>query len=125
MEVEKGEWKILQRAIDEWERSGKITKEQAHGLKETIDYTQSERQQIAQYFFFIALFCTLLAFGAIFLNEKLLEKIKLYFSWNDIIIALVLLLFCLYYGFGISAEKERISVRLHMRYTWCWEGFPF
>ena len=87
MEVDKGEWKTLQKAIDQWEQAGNLTKEQANDLRNTIDYKQSERQQIAQYFFFIALFCTLLAFGAIFINEKLLEKIKLYFSWNDIVIA--------------------------------------
>ena len=79
---------MLERAIEEWQQAGKLTPEQAAGLKDTLE-PKVARQQIAQYFFFIALFCTLLALGAIFLNEKLLEKIKLYFSWNDLAIAAI------------------------------------
>src|SRR5580698_7340449 len=89
MEVDKCEWELLQRALREWEHTGQLTAEKAEELKRSISFKGSERQQIAQYFFFIALFCTLLAFGAIFLDEKLLEKIKAYFSWSDLVIALI------------------------------------
>jgi hypothetical protein len=88
MEVDKSEIKILHRALDEWQQSGELTDEQARSLKETIVVKQSA-EQIAQYFFFIALFCILMAFGAIFLNEKLLEKIKAYFSLSDLMIAII------------------------------------
>src|SRR4051812_5323902 len=89
MEVDKSEWKILRQALAEWEHNGKITPQQADTLRKSITFKRTERQQVAQYFFFIALFCTLLAFGAIFINEKLLEKLKLYFSLNDLVIALI------------------------------------
>ena len=88
MEVDKSESELLYKALGEWEQQGKLTKEKVAELKETITGKQT-RHQIAQYFFFIALFCTLLAFGAIFINEKLLERLKLYFSLNDLIIALI------------------------------------
>lgn len=89
MEVDKNELNVLHRALDEWEQSGKLNSGQAEELRKSLVVKQTDRQQIAQYFFFIALFCTLMAFGAIFINEKLLEKIKQYFSLNDIIICLI------------------------------------
>ena len=89
MEVDKSEWQLLQQAINEWEATGKLTKEQGDDLRSGIVFKRTERQQIAQYFFFIALFCTLLAFGAIFINEKLLERVKAYFSWSDLMISLI------------------------------------
>src|ERR1700750_3459072 len=89
MEVDKNDAAVLQKAISEWEQSGALTKEQAAPLREDIVIKRNDTQQIAQYFFFIALFCIILAFGAIFLNEKLLEKIKVYFAWSDLMIALL------------------------------------
>jgi len=87
MEVDKEEMRAVQRAIDEWERDAAVTPELAASLRATLVPRKNDRQQIAQYFFFIALFCTLLAFGAIILSDKLLEKIKAYFAWSDIVIA--------------------------------------
>jgi uncharacterized membrane protein len=87
MELDKEEIQVVHKAINEWEGEGLITSEQASALKATTSVRKNDRQQIAQYFFFIALFCTLLAFGAIFLSEKLLERIKAYFSWSDLAIA--------------------------------------
>jgi len=109
MEVDKSEWELLQSALNEWEHSGRLTSEKADELRKSIAYKGSERQQIAQYFFFIALFCTLLAFGAIFLNEKLLEKIKAYFSWSDIVIALITALLSVLWFWYIGKKRSQVS----------------
>jgi len=116
MEVDKSESKTLQKAIEGWEQAGKLTKEQADDLRETIDYKHSERHQIAQYFFFIALFCTLLAFGAIFLNEKLLEKIKLYFSWNDMAIAGITAVLSISWFWYIGRKRKHLSTAAYEVY---------
>jgi hypothetical protein len=109
MEVDKNELKLLQQAIDEWEHTGKLGSEKAAELRESIMSKQTDRQQIAQYFFFIALFCTLLAFGAIFLNEKLLEKIKAYFSLSDLIIALIAAALSVLWFWYIGRKRNFIS----------------
>ena len=109
MEADKSERKILQQAIDEWERAGKITTGQADDLRQSVEYKHSDRQQIAQYFFFIALFCTLLAFGAIFINEKLLEKIKLYFAWNDLAIAAITAALSVLWFWYIGRKRKFLS----------------
>jgi len=109
MEVDKNEVTLLHRALEEWEQSGKITPGQAADLKNTITTKQNDRQQIAQYFFFTALFCMLLAFGAIFLNEKLLEKIKAYFSWSDLVIAVITALLSVLWFWYIGRKRNQLS----------------
>ena len=109
MEVDKHEQNLLEQAIDEWLQTRKLTPEQATQLKETLQPKHSDRQQIAQYFFFIALFCTLLAIGAIFLKEKLLEKIKLYFSWNDLAIAAITAVLSVLWFWYVGKKRDRLS----------------
>ncbi len=109
MEVDKNEATLLHRALNEWEHNGSITGEQADELKKNITIRQNDRQQIAQYFFFIALFCTLLAFGAIFLSEKLLEKIKAYFSWSNMVITLITAGLSLLWFWYIGRKRKQIS----------------
>lgn len=109
MEVDKPEWRLLQQAISEWERSGKVTPDQATDLRKSINLKRTERQLIAQYFFFIALFCTLLAFGALFLNDKLLEKLKVYFSWNDLAISAITAVLATLWFWYISRKKHHFS----------------
>ena len=109
MEVDKSDWELLQRALNEWEHTGHLTSEKADELKKSIVFKGSQRQQIAQYFFFIALFCTLLAFGAIFLNEKLLEKIKAYFSWSDLVIALITAMLSILWFWYVAKKRKHVS----------------
>ncbi len=109
MDVDKNEWEILQRAISEWEHTGLLSNDQGDKLKQSITCKGSERQQIAQYFFFIALFCTLMAFGAIFLNEKLLEKIKAYFAWSDLVIALITALLSALWFWYTAKKRNQVS----------------
>lgn len=88
MKVDKSDWNLLNQAITEWQQSGKISGEQAGELRKDVELKHAaDLHQVAQYFFFIALFCTLMAFGALFLNDKLLEKLKHYFSLSDLTIA--------------------------------------
>ena len=110
MEVDKNDWEAIQDALSAWEQAGKLSSEQVADLKKSVVVKRTEREQIAQYFFFIALFCTLLAFGAIFLNEKLLEKIKIYFSWNDLAIALITAALSVAWFLYVGRKRTRLSL---------------
>jgi hypothetical protein len=116
MEVDKSERELLERALLEWELSSQLTAEQAAELRATLKKKGSERQQIAQYFFFIALCCTLLAFGAIFINEKLLEKIKLYFAWNDFAIVIITAALSVLWFWYVGKKRERLSLIVYEIY---------
>ena len=89
MELDKNEFKAVNDAINQWERSGNISVEQGQELRKTIHPKQTDSWQIAQYFFLIALSCILLAFGAIFIDDKILERFKVYFSLSNFVIALL------------------------------------
>lgn len=109
MQVDKQESELLHKALLEWEQTGKLTAAHAQELKATIVPKHTARQQIAQYFFFIALFCTLLAFGAIFINEKFLEKLKVYFSLNDLIIALITTVLSVAWFWYVGKKRQHLS----------------
>jgi hypothetical protein len=89
MELDKEEWKTVNKAIDQWAADGTVPKEQAEELRRSVQLKRNDNQQIAQYFFLIALSCMLLAFGAIFIDDKVLERFRVYFSLSNIVIALL------------------------------------
>ena len=76
MQADKDEEKVLRQALEEWRAGGIISEEQAEAMQRSIVTKTSERQQLAQYFFIIAVSSALLAFGALFIDEKLLEQLR-------------------------------------------------
>lgn len=109
MELDKQEWRTLHKALDEWEKEGKLTHEQTGELRKSIQLKRNERQQIAQYFFIVAISCTILAFGALFIDEKFLEKIKNYFSLSNMFIALLCALLAGVWFWYINRIRDRHS----------------
>ena len=108
MEADKHEQELLVKALDEWQTSGLITDEQAQRLKASIASRKSERQQLAQYFFIVAVICALLAFGALFINEKLLARLQKIFLLRNLTISVVsAILSAVCYW---QARKQRIKV---------------
>lgn len=87
MELEKKEKEIIETALKQWQKDNLLTTDKADELRSTL-HLKKARGVIAQYFFIIAIACTLLAFAAIFIDDKLLEKIKLYFNIGNIVIAI-------------------------------------
>ncbi|MDR3680711.1 MAG: DUF2157 domain-containing protein [Flavipsychrobacter sp.] len=116
MEVTKQEYEIIQNALDEWGKENVLPPDEVHRLKATVTVQASQRQQIAQYFFIIALSCTLLAFGAIFIDEKLLEQVKKYFSLGNITIAISTALLTAAWFWYIQARKSHLSTTAYEVY---------
>jgi hypothetical protein len=116
MEVDNSEWKILTDAIDNWEKEGKLTPEKAGELRQGITVKKTS-QQIAQYFFLIALSCTLMAFGAIFIDERLLERLKIYFSLNNIIVALLMAVLAGSWFYFIKRKSTQLRTIAYEIYT--------
>jgi uncharacterized membrane protein len=88
MQVTKDDQKVLKQAIEDWRADGIITPEQAAKMHASVDASTSQRQQLAQYFFIIAISSALLAFGALFLDEKILERLRRSFLLSNYTIAL-------------------------------------
>ena len=109
MEVNKAEFEVLQNAIKEWEKEGKLSPIQSRELREDLSVRKSERQILAKYFFVISISCALLAFGAIFIDERLLEKLKLYFSLSNILIALVTGIIAVIWFWYVNKRKSSFN----------------
>jgi hypothetical protein len=116
MEVDNSEWKTLNEAIDKWEQEGKLSAEKATELRNGITVKKAS-QQIAQYFFLIALSCTLMAFGAIFIDDKLLERLKIYFSLNNIVVALLMGVLAASWFYYIKRKSRHIKTLAYEIYV--------
>lgn len=115
MELEKKDKEILETALAEWERSHLLTKEKADELRSSLSLKKA-RGQIAQYFFIIAIACTLLAFAAIFIDDKLLEKIKQYFNIGNVVIAISCTLIALAWFMYLYRKKNSFNSLIYEVY---------
>jgi len=109
MKVSKTERDLLEKALNTWQEKGILPDEIAGRLKQDLETDKTERQQIAQYFFVIAISCTILAFGSIFIDERLLERLRLYFKLSNIFIAVFTGLMASFWFRYIYKRKTRYS----------------
>ena len=108
IEADKHEQELLNKTLDDWQASGLLTDEKTKQLRASITSKKSERQQLAQYFFIIAVVCALLAFGALFIDEKLLAKLQRTFLLRNLTIAVgaaILSAICFW-----QASKQRSKI---------------
>lgn len=109
MEISRNEFEIISGTVAKWEKEGKLTQTQATELMGSLQVKNTERQQIAQYFFIVAISCAILAFGAIFLDEKILEKLKNYYALSNLFISGVSLALTALWFFYTARITDRIS----------------
>jgi len=109
MEVEKQEWNAIKKALSAWEEQGLISAEKSKELRQSVNLKRNDRQQVARYLFIVAISCTLLSFGAIFLDEKLLEKLKQQFALSNIFIAAVMAVLSAAWFWFVNKRKSRYS----------------
>src|SRR5690606_35903280 len=107
MELDKKEKEIVEAALKEWEGNNMLPAEKAAELRSSIRM-KKPHGQVAQYFFIIAIACTLLAFGALFIDDKLLERIRKYFDVGNIIIAIACTLIAI--GWFVYLARKRKSI---------------
>lgn len=88
MRVNKKESKLLKEAIEEWENNALIDKTTAQKLRDTVSPYRSEFDTIAFYAAIAAVSCAILAFGALVLDEKWIERIRKYFAFSEFAIGL-------------------------------------
>lgn len=107
MELDKKEKQLLDTTIERWEKENLLTSEKANELRSTYSLKKAGRQ-VAQYFFVIAIACTLLAFGAIFIDDKLLEHIKQYFDIGNVVIAVSCTLIALAWFMYMNKKRKTL-----------------
>lgn len=109
MDAGKQERETLKKALNEWVAKGLLSAEKARELEDTIVPNDTGLQQVARYFFFIALSCILLAFSAIFIDDKLLEKVKSYFAFSNLAIAGLMLAISISWFWYVVKRRQKFS----------------
>lgn len=109
METDPQQKRILEEALEQWQDEGLLTAEQADRLRGSIRTHGNARKQLSQYLFIVAISCSLLAFGALFIDEKLLENIRRYFDIGNVVIAVIAVLAGGAWWWRIRKGRERYS----------------
>ena len=115
MELEKKEKEIIEQAIAEWERTELVSSDKAKQLRESLSIKKG-RAQVAQYFFIIAIASMLLAFAAIFIDDKLLERIRQYFDIGNIVIAVACSIISISWFIYLAKARKRFTSLLYEVY---------
>ena len=83
MKVDKKEADILDRAIEKWQEEELIDPGLAVKLKDSYESTKGDYRTLTFYAFIAAVSCAILAFGALVLDEKWIERMRTYFAFSE------------------------------------------
>lgn len=89
MRVNKKEAKLLDDAITQWHRENMIDDYKATELRKSISPYKTEFDSIAFYASIAAVSCALLAFGALVMDEKWIERLRAFFAFSEFAIGII------------------------------------
>lgn len=89
MKLNQKEASLLDRTIEKWEEDELIDTPTAQKLKASYESTAGDYNALTFYAFIAAVSCALLAFGALVLDEKWIERMRRYFAFSEITIGLI------------------------------------
>lgn len=107
LNVDKHEQEVIENAIKHWQETHLISNDTATQLRESYDVKGFDWRRLAQYSFWIALSCIVLAFLSLFIDEQILTWFsKLYETPHVVICIICAALSCLFYYMGYYQKKK-------------------
>ena len=89
MKVNKKEAGIIEKAIDHWKKTEVVDDAMAEKMKKSVNTYKTEYDALSIYAFVTAISCGILAFGALVLDEKWIERMRKFFEISQFIIGAV------------------------------------
>ncbi|MBC8052861.1 MAG: DUF2157 domain-containing protein [Sphingobacteriaceae bacterium] len=89
LNLDKQEAEFLNQTIKHWESEGLVSKETAQQLYDSYETKEFDWRKLAQYSFWIALACGLIAFASLIINDDILNLLKKLSDTPDIAISLI------------------------------------
>lgn len=86
MKVNRKEEAFLNKAIDQWQKDDLLNDEKADQLRKSVSSYKYEYDSLSVYAFVAAISCIVLAFGALVLDEKWVERFRKFFELSQFII---------------------------------------
>lgn len=108
LNIDKHEQETIENALKHWQDSHLIDEDTAKRLRDSYEVRGFDWRRLAQYSFWIALSCIVLAFISLFIDKEVLHLIgQLYETPNTVIFAICAVLsFCFYYAGYRNKEKH-------------------
>lgn len=89
MKLNAKEVQLLDSVLDHWEANEYLDENKVAQLKSSYQSESGDYRTLSFFAFFAAISCALLAFGALVLDEKWIERMRTYFSFSEFTIALL------------------------------------
>ncbi|MBC7912590.1 MAG: DUF2157 domain-containing protein [Pyrinomonadaceae bacterium] len=89
LNLDKQEADFLNQTIQHWESEGALNNETAQQLRDSYEIKQFDWRRLAQYSFWIALACGLIAFASLVIDDDILNLLKKLSDTPDIAISLI------------------------------------
>jgi hypothetical protein len=87
LQLDKQESEFLTKTIGQWEKDGLLNADTAANLRDTIEVKGFDWMRLAKYSFWIALFCGVVAFGSLIINDTVIRWLKSLYYTPDVVIA--------------------------------------
>lgn len=89
MKLNQKEASLLDKAIEKWEDDELIDGQTAEKLRASYESHEGDYKAFTFYAFIAAVSCALLAFGALVLDEKWIERMRRYFAFSELTIGIL------------------------------------
>lgn len=98
---------LLDRVIEAWEEQELLDAAKAKQLRASYQSDEGDYKTLTFYAFFAAISCALLAFGALVLDEKWIERMRSYFSFSEFTIGVLFAGLCVFLVWYIRKRKQK------------------
>lgn len=109
MHVNKKEARLLEDAIEQWQKDKLLDIQKANELKSSISSYRNEFDAVAFYASIAAVSCALLAFGTLVLDEKWIERLRKLFAFSELVIGFIFLCFSVFLIWIANKRKIKFS----------------
>ncbi|TZF82769.1 DUF2157 domain-containing protein [Pedobacter sp. BS3] len=89
LNLDKQEAEFLAKTIDHWLEQGQITKETAETLQNSYEVKGFDWRRLAQYSFWIALVCGVIAIASLIIDDAVIRWLKKLYNTPDIVISII------------------------------------
>ena len=89
LNLDKNESEFLERTLNHWEKEGLLEPETAEKLRTTYEVKGFDWKRLAQYSFWVALACGIIAIASLIIDDVVIKWIEKLYDTPDIIISLI------------------------------------
>ncbi len=125
LNLDKQEAEFLDKAINQWETEGLINTDTAQNLRSTYDIKQFDWRRLAQYSFWIALACGLIAVASLVINDAIITFLQKLYNTPDIVISILAAAFAVWFYYYGQKQKRTHPGRLFSNEATIFTGVLF